>query len=56
MSGDALAAGDYILLMQRPEGQVHEGQAFPKAVFPEGFKGKSLENWHDLARRARPWP
>lgn len=50
MFKSALAAGDCFLLMQRLEGQVHEHQAFPKAVFLEGFRGRSLGNWHGLAQ------
>lgn len=51
----ALGAGDYFLLVQQLEGQVHECQAFPKAALLECLRG-FLGTRHGLAWGAHPWP
>lgn len=51
----ALGAGDYFLLVQQLEGQVHECQAFPKAALWNAY-GDSLGTMHGLAWEAHPWP
>lgn len=54
MFKDAVAAGDYFLLVRQLKGQVHEYQAFPKSAFPESFRQNSLGRCHGLALGAQP--
>lgn len=51
---DAVATGDYFLLVRQLKGQVHDCQAFPRAAFPECFRKNSLGYHHGLALGAQP--
>lgn len=53
---DAVASGDYFLLVRQLISQVHECQTFPKAASPECFRKNSLGHCLGLALGTQLWP